>query len=117
MRCFDSYDDDAAGLSLSDYLRFVRLVSFVQYEVYPFDAFDLLALKDESFVERPFAERRTALVEALGHLDGTGPCFLTRTTEDPAEAEKMFTTLMGDKVEPRRVFIEQNALAARNLDI
>jgi ATP-dependent DNA ligase len=56
-------------------------------------AFDLLALGDESYVERPFAERRAALEEALGHLDG--PCFLTRTTTDTAEAEEWFHQFEG----------------------
>src|SRR5690349_1685875 len=56
-------------------------------------AFDLLALGDESWVDRPFAERRAALEEALGDLDG--PCFLTRTTTDPAEAEDWFHQFEG----------------------
>jgi ATP-dependent DNA ligase len=58
-----------------------------------FVAFDLLALGDESYVDRPFAERRAALEQALAGLDG--PCFLTRTTTDAAVAEQWFTQFEG----------------------
>jgi ATP-dependent DNA ligase len=58
-----------------------------------FVAFDLLALGDESYVDRPFAERRAALEGALAGL--VGPCYLTRTTTDPAQAEEWFTEFEG----------------------
>ncbi len=60
-----------------------------------FVAFDLLALGDDRLVERPFAQRRAALEDALAGLPAQGPCHLTRTTTDRAEAQEWFTTFEG----------------------
>ncbi len=74
--------------------------------------------------------RRGLQIKRFKGLGEMNPKELFETTMNPAkrkllkidltdavEAEEMFTKLMGDEVEPRKQFIEDNALNVRNLDI
>lgn len=58
-----------------------------------FVAFDLLALGDEDYTQRPFRDRRAALVEALA--DARDPVFVTPATGDLVEAQDWFTRFEG----------------------
>jgi DNA gyrase subunit B len=50
-------------------------------------------------------------------MNPDGRTLLQVRIDDPIRADELFSVLMGDQVEPRRNFIEQNALNVRNLDI
>jgi len=50
-------------------------------------------------------------------MDPAKRTILRVASEDTVEAERMFATLMGEAVEPRKAFIEEHALEVKNLDV
>ena len=50
-------------------------------------------------------------------MDPNKRTFLQVNIDDAAEADSIFTVLMGDQVEPRKEFIQNNAHKVHNLDI
>jgi DNA gyrase subunit B len=110
-------------------------------EYYPADSKSILKLEGEKLNVSHGGLRETLLAVEEDGRDGMtiqrykglgemNPHQLWDTTMDPAkrtilkvmmedtvEAERMFTTLMGEAVEPRKQFIEEHALEVKNLDV
>jgi len=86
--------------------------------------------KEEYLNSLPEGSRNKVIITRMKGLGEMNPDELRETTmskesrilrkitvEDAMEADKVFETLMGEEVEPRREFIEANAPYAQNLDI
>ena len=93
------------------------------------DTFDDIVAKDSRYNARAYAllmdvvrRRAESDLDLLDEfrettLDPKNRSLVQITMEDASAADDLFRVLMGDSVEPRREFIEQNALEVKNLDV
>ncbi len=124
---------------LATHVEFQRAVelykSFIQLSQPPFiikegDSETEVASRDELLNHILTAARKDFQIQRYKGLGEMNPEQLWETTMDPekrtllqvriddaVETDEIFTVLMGDQVEPRRRFIEDNALDVKNLDI
>ncbi len=135
------WDEIYAAKKLEKYEKSLQAKGFSMGEILPVEE-PLYVLKDkdgqktelfslQELLDRVRESGRKGLqIQRYKGLGEMNPQQLWETTMDPAErrmirvviedaikADEIFTILMGDEVEPRRAFIEQNALNVTNLDI
>jgi DNA gyrase subunit B len=100
-------------------------VSYGKKVLYAYDDAEKDRLIEES--GRDSEKVTVSRYKGLGEMDAEELCDTTMDStrrnivqikmEDTVEAERIFTTLMGEIVAPRRAFIEENALLVSNLDV
>ena len=127
---------DAEFLSSGDYRQILKISNMLQGLI---GAGAIVKRNDKEQVVVTFKQaldwllneaKNTLNIQRYKGLGEMNPTQLWETTMDPKSrrllraqiedaiaADEIFTTLMGDVVEPRRAFIEANALGVRNLDV
>jgi DNA gyrase subunit B len=118
---------EASGLDVTFYGEHLEKARY-RLKVGP-EMYDLKSTRDVIEKIKEFG-RQGATIQRYKGLGEMNPSQLWETTMDPSvrkllqvkledviEADRIFTTLMGDKVEPRKAFIESHAMDVKNLDI